>query len=74
MHRLKIESCFWFTVCLAILVGEIGARAASYPVFDNLSREVRDAEARRRYYGRRYNRGRYSGGRNSGRRYNAAQV
>ena len=66
MHRLKI---FWFTVCLAILMGEIGSKAASYPVFDNLSREVRDAEARRRYYGRRYNRHR-----NTGRRFNAPQV
>ncbi len=31
-------------MCLGVLMSTIGAKAASYPVYEDLSREVRDAD------------------------------
>merc|ERR1712198_625609 len=69
MQYLQIKSFLWFTLCLALLVETTIVRAGSAPMFGDQSREVRSADARRRYRGRSYSRGR-----SSGRRYNVGQV
>lgn len=69
MQYFKLKSFLCFTLCLALLVETTIVRAASTPMFGEHTREVRAAEARRRYRGRSYNRGR-----SNGRRYNVGQV
>ena len=49
-------------MCLSILLGAIGVEAASYPVYEDIGRQVRDADPRRRYRGRGRGRSRNRGG------------
>ena len=69
MQYFQMKSFLWFTLCLALLVETTIVRAGSAPIFGEQNREVRSADARRRYRGRSYSRGR-----SSGRRYNVGQV
>lgn len=75
MQYFQLKSFLCFTLCLALLLETTIVRAASTPMFGEHTREVRAAEARRRYRGRSYSRGRsYNRGSSSGRRYNVGQV
>ena len=69
MRQLQMKSFFWFTLCLALLIETTIISASSAPIFEEHTREVRAAEAQRRYRGRSYSRRR-----NNRRRYNVGQV
>merc|ERR1712045_631597 len=62
MRQLQMKSIFWFTVCLALLLETTIVRASSAPIFEEHTREVRAAEAQRRYRGRSYSRRRNNRG------------
>merc|ERR1712179_376621 len=58
MQYFQLKSFLCFTLCLVLLLETTIVRAASTPMFGEHTREVRAAEARRRYRGRSYSRGR----------------
>jgi len=71
MHHFKMKSFFWFVIGISLLLEPILVSAGTSPVFDELSRNTRDADPQRRYNRRRFGSSRR---RTNSRRYNVGQV